>query len=175
MFYISAGHHAKRQGASNGLHTEFHEAIIWQSKIIQYLDDMGAEARVVPNATLKGKVDYINDGHPTYALEIHFNSNEPYSGCETLYYPGSDRGYLLASCIQDHLHVACGNRDRGVAEGWHRRNQDNGPNFFLENTKCPAAIIEPEFIYNWDEIQEMRDEACYAVAKSLQRAYEDGV
>ncbi len=175
MFYISAGHHAKAQGASNGIHTEFMEAIKWQAKIIQYLDDFGLESRVVPNAKLKDKVDYINDGDPTYAIEVHMNGNMPYSGCETLYYPGSDRGYLLASCIQDNLHIACGNRDRGVAEGWHKRDPKNGPNFFLKNTKCPAVIVEPEFISNWDAIQEMRDRACYHIARSLQRAYEDGV
>lgn len=175
MFYISAGHHAKAQGARFGIHTEFHEAIIWQAKIIQNLDDLGLESRVVPNATLKDKVDYINDGQPTYAVELHFNGNMPYSGCETLYYEGSERGYLLGSYIQDELVSKCDLRDRGVKIGYYKMNPANGMDYFLEKTKCPAVIVEPEFISNWDEIQEMRDEACYSIAIAIQRAYEDGI
>ena len=165
---ISAGHHPGDSGAKYGIYTEYGEMIKWQALVIEYLSEYDIHVVIVPSRTLNEKIKYINDLSPIYAIELHLNGNIPNaSGCETLYYPGSERGYLLGSYLQDAQVSSCGLRDRGIKE-----RDDLG---FLKYTNCPAVITETEFISNYSTVASIRDCACKAIAEGIYKAYEDGV
>jgi N-acetylmuramoyl-L-alanine amidase len=172
MIFISAGHHPAAPGAKFDRFIEHDEATIWADKMAHKL---GLDSSLVPVGTLQQKVSYINarlmDGD--IAIEIHFNAardadNKPVGrGCETLYYPGSVKGELLATLCQDAL-AEVFPPDRGVKEGWYRMDPNRGPDFFLARTKCPAVILEPEFVHHANLIIENRDKAIGMLVDSLQ-------
>lgn len=184
MIFVSAGHHEAKPGASFDAFNEFDEAIKWQQIIS---DELGDSASLVPTGVLKDKVAFINNRDPSksIAVEIHFNAartnvakggEEPVwepigTGCETLYYPGSKQGELLASIVNKSL--ALHFKDRGIKEGYYRMVKKFGPDFFLAKTTCPAIIIEPEFIHHKDLIQKKRVECCQDLAMSLLEAQRD--
>ncbi len=177
MIFISAGHHPAAPGATFDRFIEHDEAIIWAE---QMADKLGLDSTLVPVGTLSQKVSYINarimDGD--VAIEIHFNAardadNEPIGrGCETLYYPGSERGEHLATQCQDALALAFP-PDRGIKEGWYRMDPKRGADFFLARTKCPAVILEPEFVHRSDLIVEHKDMAIGLLIDNL-KEYTDG-
>ena len=168
MIFVSAGHHPAAPGATHERFTEYDEAIIWAEKLVELLGD---EGMLVPTGVLQSKVDYINSRliNGDIALEIHFNAaadgdgNPVGRGSETLYYPGSAKGEALATAVQAAL-ADVFPPDRGVKEGWYRMDPNRGPDFFLKRTKCPAVILEPEFVHRNDIIIEKRDEAVEKLA-----------
>lgn len=119
------------------------------------------------------------------AAEIHFNSainangKHVGSGCETLYYPGSAKGKIIAEEIQKAMRWSLGNKDRGIKEGWYRQDHpgrvdyhgdvegDETILYFLEKTRCPAVIIEPEFIHHQTFIREMRVQGSESIGDAL--------
>ncbi len=170
MITLSAGHYPERPGACYKNHCEHGEASIWVDIIMSY---MNTNVAAVTPGPLKHKVAEINDIEPTLAIEIHFNSavidgRNIGRGCETLYYPGSDRGAYVAHELQTAISPLLFS-DRGVKEGWYRMDKKNGPDFFLAKTKCTSIIMEPEFIYLTDSINKHRDEACRLIAVTLDR------
>lgn len=184
MIFVSAGHHKAKPGASFEAFNEFEEAIKWQAVICEQLGD---SASVVPAGVLKDKVAFINSNNPSksVAIEIHFNSaktnvakeGEPENlqhigtGCETLYYPGSKNGEILAGMV--HKALTPFFKDRGIREGYYRMQKKFGPDFFLTKTICPATIIEPDFIHHRDLIQKHRVECCQDLAMCLLEAQEE--
>jgi len=109
--FISVGHYPRRPGAVNtkyGL-IEHHEArkivdaffteIITPQTIYSYIP--------VSSHRLNEKVKFINTeaNDTSVAIEIHSNAWEPNKarGIETLYFPGSEKGKILAACIQKAL------------------------------------------------------------------------
>lgn len=175
MIFISAGHHAKMPGASYDGFNEFDEATIWSDKLCGLLGDKAIQ---VPTGVLREKVDFINHRDPSrsIAVEIHFNAakdsdgNNIGKGCETLYYPGSVYGKQIATVVNNAM-AEIFSPDRGAKEGYYRMNPKNGPDFFLAKTKCPAIIIEPEFIHRKKKIVENRTTACEALAEAFVRAH----
>lgn len=182
MLMISAGHHQGAQGARFNEYTEWREARQWRDLLASNLAHI---AIPVPTGTLRQKVEFINRGQPTAAVEVHFNSaivrgRHVGQGCETLHYPGSVRGQWLAHLVQSAL-APIFPPDRGIKEGWHRMDRpgivdyhgdkdgDETINYFLRETRCPAIIIEPEFIHNIELIQTQRVFACAAIAEALTR------
>jgi len=170
MFLISAGHHPYAKGASYGDFNEFDEAVIWQRKIIEYLDGRGG---FVPHGKLKNKVAFINSQEDVeVAVEIHFNAasdkngNPVGKGSEVLIYPGSEEGAAVGKQVAMRLGLIY-EPNRGVKDGWYRMNPDNGPDFFLSKTNCTALIVEPEFVHNYEKIQEGRDAGCTMIAEAL--------
>lgn len=176
MIYISAGHHPSKKGATFEDFAEYDEALTWMDLIMAHLGSKGVR---VPTGVLKDKVNFINKGVATLALEIHFNSamngkgENIGSGCETLYFPGSTKGKSLAEKVQASLtkHFS---PDRGVKEGWYRMDKSNGPDFFLAKTDCPSVIIEPEFVHRKNIIRDKRGVACKDLAIELIRLSEEG-
>jgi len=176
MIFISAGHHPAAPGASFERFIEHDEAVIWAEKLNIVLDDIST---LVPAETLQKKVDFINSRimNGDIALEIHFNAardkdNNPIGrGCETLYYPGSENGKHIATLCQQALSV-CYPPDRGVKEGWYKMDPERGADFFLARTKCPAIIIEPEFVHHSGIILDNREEAINNLANVL-REYDN--
>ncbi len=168
MIMVSAGHHPYRKGASfNGFY-EYDEAALWVPEIVRFLNGKGM---AVPAGKLPEKVAFINSHDADMAVEVHFNSamigGEPIGkGCETLYCPSSARGKALAQQVQDAI-APLFPPSRGIKEGWYQMNKDKGPDYFLVKTKCPAIIVEPEFIHRKEIIQRRRMEACEAIAGAL--------
>jgi len=184
MIFISAGHHQKAKGASYKNIAEFDETVLWQKKIAMYLDP--DTFILVPSGRLGDKICFINEqilassSGPHIAIEIHFNMAwkdtdedgevdiDEYlgRGSETLYYPNSHNGKHLAEMLQAKLSIIYG-PNRGAKEGWYQMNPAKGPDRFLSKTNCPALIIEPEFIHNYEKIVEGRLAGCKIIADTL--------
>ena len=186
MILISAGHHEAAQGAKWLGHTEWPEACLWRDTIIELIPDV---AHPVPTGLLRDKVKFINTAGPAAAIEIHFNSakvggQHVGNGCETLIYPGSHRGRMLAEHVQDAM-AALFQPSRGIKEGWYRQDRpgvvdyqgdvegDEKIDYILRKTTCPTIIIEPEFIHHFQSIQEKRKKACTAIANAILNYIED--
>lgn len=180
MLFISAGHYPAKPGAKFDRFIEHDEACCWADILVDDINKLGndespaVKAIAVPVGFLKSKIDFINervmDGD--IALEVHFNAardknNNPIGrGCETLYYPGSEAGEHIAKLCQQAL-KQCFPPDRGAKEGWYRMNPKYGPDFFLAKTKCPAVIIEPEFVHRSDIILKNREQAIALLIDNL--------
>ena len=149
--FISIGHYPKRPGAVNtkyGL-VAHHEArkivdalfmkVITSQTIFSYIP--------VNSLPLKEKAQFINSeaNDSSVALEIHFNAWKPNQaqGIETLYFPGSKQGKVLADCIQKALLDFLPLTDRGLKE-----REDL---YFLKATVIPSIIVEILFIDNDQE------------------------
>ena len=176
MIFLSAGHYPQKPGAGFGNFFEHDEAVKWIEQIMTFLDP--EVATVVPTGTLRDKVAFINNrmnGVYSCAVEIHFNSAKNSDGehigkgCETLYYPGSESGLKLARLLNQAM-ASVIERDRGVKEGWYRMDKRNGADFFLERTKCPAVILEPDFIHRRRMIEACRTDCCKAISAALPTA-----
>lgn len=91
----------------------------------------------------------INKLKPSLVVSVHCNAatNKAANGAETLYYPGSAAGRMLASTIQFQLVEKLGQRNRGI--------QARGDLGLLRSTSCPAVIVEPFFISNSEEYKRM--------------------
>ncbi len=169
MICLSAGHHPTKPGACFGAFCEHDEAVRWVDIVCQIIGD---DAIRVPPGVLKDKVEFINARLPLLAVEIHFNAavdadgNSVGQGCETLYYPNSEIGKDYAGIIQRHL-APVFPPDRGIKEGWYRMDPKRGPDYFLRKTRCPAIIVEPEFIHHRDTISQHRLAGCQALAEAL--------
>jgi len=171
MIFISAGHHPGKPGAKFDRFIEHDEACCW---IDIMAHKFGEKAIAVPVGFLKAKVDFINSRmiNGDVALEIHFNAavvdgKNIGNGCETLYYPGSEKGKALATVCQEAL-ATFFLPSRGVKEGWYRMDPKRGADFFLAQTRCPAVIIEPEFVQNFQKIFDNRDDAITLLVVALE-------
>jgi hypothetical protein len=56
---------------------------------------------------------------------------------------------------------------RGIKEGWYRMNKENGPDFFLDKSKCPAVILEPEFVHRSELIVKNREVTINQLSEAL--------
>lgn len=153
---VSAGHWPKEPGACYENRCEYGETMPVLAEIIRHLSRQGIHAYLVGTGYLTDKIKDIKAIDPDCCLEIHFNgSSAEATGCETLYYPGSDRGRWLAQSIQDDLPKATQNRDRGIKEGYYYDDgTKEGVLAFLSDTPCPAIIVEPGFIQHEPELLE---------------------
>ena len=174
MIFISAGHYPAAPGARFERFIEHDEACVWADMLVNSLP----YSMKVPTGVLKSKVAFINerimDGD--IAIEIHFNAarnrdNQPVGrGCETLFFPGSEAGKHIATLCQTAL-ASLFPPDRGVKEGYYRMDPSRGADFFLAQTKCPAVIIEPEFVHNSGKILKHREAAIKKLAEILGKEY----
>lgn len=185
MIFISAGHHAPADpGACFGGFCEHAEALSWSRAIVQYLHDMDVDAALVPPGPLTAKVAYINNHSPVLAIEIHFNSAKDSTGknigrgCEALYHPKSPPGRLLANALHDAL-APIFPPGRGAKEAWYRQDKpghadypgdvegDERLDYFIASTRCPAVIVEPQFIHLKDDIRARGLDGIRAIAGCL--------
>lgn len=189
MIFVSAGHGPVDPGVVYLGFQEHAETMVWRDRVIRAGELLGVPFEAVPEVSLVSKVEYINrraaQAGKCIAIEIHFNAGgKPGQtrGCETLYAPGSTKGEMLASIVQDAL-LPLFPPDRGVKEAWYRQDHphrvdfagdvdgDEKPDYFCVRTVCPAVIVEPEFIYERAGIQGKRDAACRAIAAALVNAH----
>ena len=170
MICVSGGHYDQARGAHYDGFAEYPETLIWADLIVTNLTLLGIDACVVPSGGLRDKVDWINEVRPraTAAVEIHFNADGKHKGkgCETLYYPGSRKGLQLAEEIQRQISTFFP-PNRGTKEGWYRMVKGGTADYFLAKTRCPAVIIEPEFIHNKSAITTNQDIGCLIIAEAV--------
>lgn len=185
MILISAGHNPTAVGACNGDFCEHPEAVKWVNLISAKLNELRVKHEIVPTGSLTKKIRFIND-HPgaVIAAEIHFNSNVNARGCETLYHPQSRRGKIAAQIVQRSI-ASLFPPNRGIKEGWYRQDKPGYVDYpgdvdgdewlvaFVAKTRCPAIIIEAEFIRNKDIIEANRETACAFIALALVEAQEE--
>lgn len=165
--FLAAGHYPAQPGAGFEGFYEHDEAVRWVARIVEMDADFGYVVEV-PTGDLKSKTRFVNTRAQSsdIAVEIHFNAaanaagQRVGDGCVTLYMPGSEHGRVLAEECQKALVAAMQNRDRGTVEGWYRGNRERGAYYFLERTRCPAVILEPEFVHHKDIIVGRREAAC---------------
>lgn len=184
MILISAGHNPDAPGACFDDFCEHDEAMKWAENIILELDYLDISAALVPTGSLGSKVRWINQqDYVIAALEIHFNAamyrGKPTGiGCETLYCPKSQKGEILAGAVQKYLWPLF-TPNRGIKEGWYKMDRpdhedypgdidgDEKPDYFLLKTKCPAIIVEPQFIQHKDDIQSKRISGSRQIAHGI--------
>lgn len=170
MIFISAGHYPQKPGAGYDGFFEHDEAVKWAEHIAIHIQD----SCIVPFGILATKIAFINNRKEEHdlAIEIHFNSavnskgEHIGRGCETLYYPNSVKGKILATTVNAAM-AEIMLPDRGIKEGWYKMNKENGPDFFLARTHCPAIIIEPDFIHRKELIQDSIRQCCELIAAAL--------
>lgn len=157
---LSAGHYSQAKGAVYNDLVEHDLANIWLDYIFDEYDELHSLDKVVfelvfvPPGTLKEKVKFINDNECDYAVEIHFNSapgDFKYTGSETLYMPDSIKGKEFAKLVHEATIDILEVPDRGIKKGlyWSTKEQTNTPLYFLRRTRCPAIIVEPEFLQSY--------------------------
>jgi len=97
-----------------------------------------------PLTGLKWRAQLANCWRADLFLSIHANSySEPTAhGSEVYYYPGSGRGLTLARLIQAELVGRLHTANRGYMQKQFT---------VLQETKCPAVLIETAFLSNPDE------------------------
>lgn len=116
--------------------------------------------------------DNLNDGGFDLIVELHFNGGVPKArGTETLCYPGSERGRVLAEAIQRRMVTCLELRDRGVKE---QKTNDRGKELLtLTRTRAPAVILETHFGSNrldTDRAYRYRRSLGYAIANGIHDA-----
>jgi hypothetical protein len=178
MIFISAGHYPASPGAKYDRFIEHDEASIWADMLVHKLNASSKvpelNAILVPTGILKSKIDFINNRimNGDVAIELHFNAavnakgENVGRGSETLHYPGSEKGMKLAQLCQDVL-AENFPPSRGIKEGWYRMNKENGPDFFLDKSKCPAVILEPEFVHRSELIVKNREVTINQLSEAL--------
>lgn len=189
MIALSAGHYPKAPGAcwppESQTWCEHDLAMRWVARVAQIVHEQ-VMVHVIPSGWLGDKVRAVNTlPGCKLAVEIHFNSasSAKARGSETLYCPGSAKGYTAARTVQDHLSKIF-LPDRGAKEGWHRMDRpghvdyagdvegDEKIDYFLAKTKPVSLIVEPEFIFNVKTLQDLELSGCRALANGLLAAYE---
>jgi len=163
---LSAGHNPRAKGASYKGFSEYPETQLWIEEIAKHLL---VPYILVPATSLAKKIEFINNiPNPSMALEIHFNAGgtPKTNGVETLYNPGSANGKELAKAIHK-AQVPFFDKSRGVKEGWYQMRVGGKKDAFLARTKCPAIILEPQFVYHKGEIQGKRPRVCKAIAIAI--------
>lgn len=184
MIAISIGHYKEAPGACWNGRCEFELATEWANNIYEELR-FRTEAWIIATGKLPQKVNAVNALNPILAVEIHFNAaGGKGRGTETLYAPGSVKGKQVAELVQHGMVQVMRTKDRGVKEGWYRMDRpgvkdypgdvegDEQPDYFLRKTKCPAIIIEPEFIHNYHKYENDVENICSVIAGQLMSAAE---
>lgn len=174
---LSVGHNKNSKGAHDDGVSEFDIAKEWAYKISTYFAVEQYAVFLVPNGSIKSKVDYINTVHDQHnvdlAVEFHFNAcgGCGATGSEVVHYPFSESGKQAAQCIQDEIVGQVGSRDRGVKPGWYEMDKVSGVFiYFLKHTKCPSVITEPEFLEHYDEIIKPNEEKYFkAISDGIKR------
>lgn len=149
---ISIGHHPDKPGIHSGQYTEHSEMAPIAGYLIQTLIYMGHKPYVVAAGPLPDKIQAVNKLNADCAIELHLNAGGG-DGAETLYCPGSENGYDLASIIHDEImygyyRIGVNIDSRGIKEGWYRMIRGGSKDAFLEQTNCPAVITEMYFLDN---------------------------
>lgn len=116
---------------------------------------------------LYNRAEYANSINADIFVSIHNNaaSNTEVQGTETLFFPGSGKGELLARLVQDELVKKLQRPDRGI--------KPREKLIVLKCTHMPAILIECGFLTNPVERKLLQDDgfqslAAEAIAKGIE-------
>ncbi|OGO02364.1 MAG: hypothetical protein A2Y72_02225 [Chloroflexi bacterium RBG_13_53_26] len=183
MLLLIAGHHPLAKGAGYNDHYEHDEAVLWVSEIANLVRGR-MMVDIVPTGRVSDKVKWVNtQNNVSLVCEVHFNSDasKRQHGSETLYCPGSSHGKSAAEVVQAAL-AGIFPPSRGVKEGWYRQDRPDVADYpgdingdediidILDKTTPVTIVVEPEFIYNWEVLQDRRHPACGALTDALVKA-----
>ena len=143
---IDPGHSGPIEpGACAGGFTEAATVLQISKKIGNMLEGAGHEVLLtrtddVNDNLLMWRVNKASAFYADIFVSIHCNSfKDPEAhGTEVWYYPGSEKGELLAGCIQQAMVANCQTADRGL--------KTNDEWDVLKYTDCPAVLVELAFI-----------------------------
>tara|TARA_B100001093_G_scaffold475196_2_gene500581 strand:- start:5103 stop:5723 length:621 start_codon:yes stop_codon:yes gene_type:complete len=145
---IDAGHGGKDPGSSAYGLVEKNLTLDLAERLQRVLTDKGFTTTLTRSEdvfiSLEDRAKVANSSTEVIFISLHFNGHldRSIAGTETLYWPGSENGRLLASYIQSELGRRLVTRNRGFKP---KRLK------VLEKTKCTAALIECGFITNrWE-------------------------
>ncbi len=122
------------------------------SLVANYLESAGEWVRLLQSDNLMGEawgpcvVEEANDWAADVFVSIHCNAFDGSArGTETLYFPGSESGRMLAGCIQAELYGTLFLLD----PDWSDRGLKERPDLaVLRHTDMPAVLVETAFIDN---------------------------
>ena len=143
---IDPGHSGPYEpGCCSGGATEAATVLPISKIIARMLEGAGHEVMLtrtddVDDDLLMWRVNKASEFCADIFVSIHCNGvKEPEAhGTEVFYYPGSEKGELLAGCIQQALVANCQTADRGL--------KTNDEWDVLKYTDCPAVLVELAFI-----------------------------
>lgn len=164
---ISVAHGPQSYQAQSGLFNEYTLSLMWSTLLRLELKYKQINCLVINKPIYSVKAAFINENNPKLCLEIHFNSfhDETVRGAETLFNPGSVLGEKYARIMQEQLQYLP-NKNRGIKEGWYRSKKGKRIHF-LQNTRCPALIIEPGFISAEEELITIAPLGVSLIAKAI--------
>lgn len=171
---LVVGHKPTSPGACNQTYRiceyEFNDNLIEQvrTSLVDAIDpDGGIEIEVVYRNKYKELPAKINKLNPDFVVSFHCNAfNKKASGTETLYYHTSNKGEKIAQIFQNNMVQALGLPNRGIKP---KGSEERG-GYLLRYTNAPAVLIEPIFIDNDKDFEQLtlkRQLFVTAIQKSL--------
>ncbi len=154
---IDAGHGGWDPGKTgkNGLNEKDINLDIAQ-KTAAFLEEAGADVYITrtsdsalgesKRSDMKKRIDIIENSKADIMISIHQNSypSEKAKGAQVFYFRKSEKGHILADCIQKSL-IQC------LDEKNTRTAKENNNYYVLKNTDIPSVIIECGFLSNPEE------------------------
>lgn len=133
----------------------------------RYLIGHGYEVVLVSDKSLAKVCKTANENNCDYFVSIHCNAatNRNARGTETFYWKGCEKGKRLAKAINYEIVKTLGTRDRGIKE--------NTTFYVIKHTKCPAVLVECEFISNVDGEKILKEKA-NVFAQAIVRGVKNG-
>ena len=97
-------------------------------------------------ADMKKRCEIITESDAQMVVSIHQNSfsDSNVCGAQVFYYKHSEKGKVLAQCIQDSI-------KENVDPTNDRKIKANDSYYMLIHTPCPTVIVECGFITNYEE------------------------
>ncbi len=149
IIVLDPGHGGRDPGATaNGINEKDLNLKI-SARLYILLKNLGFKVKMTRSddryLSLGDKVKIANDESADVFISIHCNAASSYkaNGIESLYYPGSDKGKILAKEIQHNMIDKLNRTNRGV--------KTKPDLFVLKYTSMPAVLIECGFITNPEE------------------------
>ena len=154
---IDAGHGGWDPGKTgkNGLNEKDINLDIAQ-KTAAFLEEAGADVYITrtsdsalgesKRSDMKKRIDIIENSKADIMISIHQNSypSEKAKGAQVFYFRKSEKGHILADCIQKSLIQFLDEKNTRTAK-------ENNNYYVLKNTDIPSVIIECGFLSNPEE------------------------
>ena len=153
---FSPGHTPTAPGATRGNVTEYGLSSAIIGDMIFRLSKLGHTAHLIGSNTNSAQVRRINKIAPDFGLELHFNnmaSQPDWNGTMCLYYPGSKKGYDLASTINQKIVRAIGTASRGLHPAHYQLNPKKKIITIVKRSNCPFIVVEPLYFSNADDFE----------------------
>jgi len=149
IIVLDPGHGGRDPGATADGINEKNLNLRITARLFILLKNLGFKVKMTRSddryLSLGDRVKIANNVKADIFISIHCNAaiSNKANGIETLYYPGSDKGKILAKEIQNTLIDKLNRTDRGI--------KTRPDLFVLKYTSMPAVLIECGFITNAEE------------------------